>query len=321
MPDSWDFADPADETSKPPPILMTWAMVGLCVILTLLWWTSSENPGLEYLWHALRPLPDQIWAGQYYSLFTSVFIHGGIMHLAFNMMWLLRLGAILEQTLNPLAWALFFIAASVAGSCAELALSGDTGIGASGVVYAMFGLVWAGRARFPAWAAVATRDNLNLFIGWGVLCIVLTYFDLMAIANGAHAGGFIFGLAVGWLVGSTRYRIPAALLLASMAALTALSVTWMPWSGRWTAWTAGKAFEAQDYPLAIERYRRSLKLGFSREVGWENIARAYENLGNQSAATEARLHAVEARVEEVRKRLEEKPAPGLLETLRESGDK
>lgn len=294
MPDSWDFSNQSDsratEPVGTPPVLLTWAMVGLCVVLTLLWWTSAGNPTMRSVAEMLTPPADTIWEGRYHSLFTTVFIHGTLMHLGFNMLWLLRLGAILEQTLNPLIWAAFFILSAVVGSCAELLVSGHTGIGASGVVYAMFGLMWAGREAVPAWRALATRDNLKWFLGWGILCVALTYLNIMPIANGAHAGGFVFGIAVGWLIVTKRYRALAAGALALLVALNVLSVIWVPWSGTWTGWTAMQAFEEQKYELAIARFKKSMRLGYDKENAWENIARAYENLGNEAAAAEARSH-------------------------------
>src|SRR2546421_2048013 len=125
MPDSWDFTE-AKQKNEQHPTLLTWAVVALCVCLTILWWTSADNPTLQGLAATLTPTPDRIWEGRYYSLFTSVFIHGSILHLGFNMIWLLRLGAVLEQTMNPLAWVGFFIASAIVGSCAELAVTGHT---------------------------------------------------------------------------------------------------------------------------------------------------------------------------------------------------
>src|SRR5438105_13723643 len=104
MPDSWDFSNaPNRKAADQHSVLLTWAMVGLCVVLTLLWWTSADNPAFRGIFQILTPQPGTIWEGRYYSLFTTVFIHGSLMHIAFNMLWLLRLGSILEQTLNPLA--------------------------------------------------------------------------------------------------------------------------------------------------------------------------------------------------------------------------
>ena len=100
-------------------------------------------------------------------------------------------------------------------------MSGVPGIGMSGVVYAMFGLMWAGRGMYPAWGAVATQYNLRLFIGWGLFCLVATYIPALhfAVANGAHGGGFLLGLSLGFLFFAPRRRwiwaVPLALLVAA----------------------------------------------------------------------------------------------------------
>ncbi len=99
------------------------------------------------------------------------------------MIWLFQLGRILESTLSPVAYLAFIVSAAAVGSGCEVLISGTTGIGMSGVVYAMFALMWAGRGLYPAWAAVATRDNLRYFILWGLFCVGATWLHFMNIAN------------------------------------------------------------------------------------------------------------------------------------------
>src|SRR5215831_11420611 len=77
---------------------------------------------------------------------------------------------------------------------------------------------------------VATRGNLIVFVGWGLFCIVATALGWLAVANAAHAGGFLFGLAVGELAFRRRRPYLAGAALVLLATLTVASVTWMPWS-------------------------------------------------------------------------------------------
>ena len=158
-----------------------------------------------------------------WGLVTTIFVHGSWLHLLFNMLWLVQLGRILESTLHPVVYLAFILGAAAVGSACEVLVSGTTGIGMSGVVYAMFGLMWAGRGMFPVWAAVATRDNLRFFIGWGLFCVVATWFHFLSVANGAHGGGFLFGLCIGFLFFTPRRRWVWAAPLALLVGVTVFS--------------------------------------------------------------------------------------------------
>ena len=203
MPDPWDFSQSRPRQADPlaqVPIL-TYLLVALCVIITGASMLGGSQPGT--LLYALGNFgyanPEQIWNGRVWGLVTTVFIHGGVLHLLFNMLWMVQLGRILERTLPPFTYLAFLVAAAAVGSATELLVSGTTGIGMSGVVYAMFGLMWAGRGAFSSWRAVATQDNLRVFVFWGLFCVAATYFHFLSIANGAHGGGFLFGLCIGFL--------------------------------------------------------------------------------------------------------------------------
>jgi rhomboid protease GluP len=69
-----------------------------------------------------------------------------IWHLGFNLYWLVILGRDLEQALGRWKLVALFVCAAFVSSAAQLAVGGSTGIGFSGVGYAMFGLLWMGRA-------------------------------------------------------------------------------------------------------------------------------------------------------------------------------
>ena len=288
MPDNWDFPDKKRSrlvlSSDAPPVpLITYLLCSLCVMLTLAWWSASSMKGSPlYLLGSFAVVPaTEIWDGRYYGLLTSFFLHSGIMHLAFNMLWFLQLGRLLEMTLSPLAYIGFLVGAALIGSCAELAFDGQTGVGASGVVYAMFGLLWAGRGAFSEWRLVATRNNLTLFLGWGVLCVVGTWLHFMNIANAAHFGGLLFGLCLGWLFFAPR-RPLAALPLVLLAVLCGLSLTWMPWSNDWNWYRGDSAYQQKRYADALTAYQRALRTGGEPSGLWNSIGLAWLGLAEEA---------------------------------------
>jgi membrane associated rhomboid family serine protease len=246
MPDDFDYSKPrakqANKTDHGRTPVTTVLLCSLCILSTFAHYLTRPGPDpFSQLGHFMDVSADDIWNGRYDGLVTCMFLHAdfrgpGLIHILFNMMWLFQLGTFVELTIGPAWYILFVVAGAAVGSCVELAIAGTTGIGASGVVYALFGLMWAGRGRYPVWGAVANRDNMRMFIGWGLFCVVATYMGILSVANGAHAGGFLFGICVGNLCYPPRRRWIWAAPLVGLLALCALSLTYMPWSPEWAQW-------------------------------------------------------------------------------------
>lgn len=305
MPDAWDYSQP-----RPKPLakltqlpLITSVLCAACIVVTLASWTSAQLP--FPVWARIGRIgdvsPDEIWSGHWWGLLTPLFLHGDILHIAFNMMWLFPMGRLMEARLNPLVYVLFLIAAAAVGTASEMLVSHSTGIGASGVVYAMMGLMYAGRGRYPEWQSIATGNNLRLFLLWGVFCIAATALHLLNIANGAHVGGFVFGISVGWLLAAPRRQPLWAIPLAALLALNILALTWQPWSAQWTFWKAGREFKRAHYQSAVYWCKRTLAQGsdphassYNLGLAWEGVARQDLRRNNPGAARQARAQAGQA---------------------------
>jgi GlpG protein len=210
------------------------------------------------------------------------------------MQMFVQLGSVMELTMNPLHYALFLITSAVVGSGAEIAVSGQPGAGISGVVYAMAGLMWAGRSKIPAWRPVMTRYLLNVFLIWGVFCVIGTWTGTFGVANAAHFGGLLYGFAVGFLLYSQRRRPLWALVLAALIAVTVLSVTWMPWSERWTYWKASQEQAKGNYRSAIGWYEKSMRNDPRRIVAWANIATCWDQIAGQAKTANDKAGQAEA---------------------------
>lgn len=255
----------------------------LCVLITLAHSTSGASDGTAWsrLGHFTDVTPFDIWNGKHFPLFTSMFLHSdftqglGITHLLFDVIWLYQLGCLVELSIGPVWYLLFIAAAAGVGSCAELAWSSDVSIGASGVVYALFGFMWAGRYRYTEWQALATKYNLQIMIGWGVFCIAATYFGWMNIANGAHFGGLAFGYSLGMLLFSRRYRWAWLAPLAGLLALCGMAITYLPWSWEWLAWRGDKTANAQQFTRAVSFYTRAIEHGAPAKEVYGVIAAAW----------------------------------------------
>lgn len=304
MPDDFDYSQPRVRPvnfSEQTPFV-TYALVGLCVLATIPGLLGGL-PGTPYgrLAHALAPPVEAVWDGQYSAFLTSAFVHGSFFHLLFNMVWLWQLGRLVEISLGSARYVLLFVAAAFVGAGAEIAVDGQTGVGASGVVYALFGMLWAGRGRDPAWRMIATNDNLRLFVGWGLFCVAATYFHLLNIANAAHGAGFLFGLSVGHLFYAPRRRPLWAVPLVLLLTLSVLSAVWVPWSAEWNFWKGNQQFERKNYAQAIAWYEKSQTRGADAgptgrniSLAWESLALEREERGDHAGAEAAMKQAKQA---------------------------
>lgn len=160
------------------------------------------------------------------TLVTSLFIHGGLVHLFGNMIYLWVFGGLVEDVLGHGRYLAFFIICGVIGSLTHTAFfpqSPIPSIGASGCIAGVLGafLVLRPRARivtlFPLvvyWAMAEVRAivflpvwfALQFFNGFMALAAAARTQTAVGIAWWAHVGGFVFGAAVGLGLRGLRRR-------------------------------------------------------------------------------------------------------------------
>ncbi len=189
---------------------------------------------------------DEIWNGKWWGLFSAASQHFGFIHLAFNMLWLYRLGTAIERAFGSLACLGLILGAAFVSSGFQMAVTVNpltASAGMSGVVYAMAGFLWTGWRREPGVVDFFNASTARFFLGWQVLCFLLTWSNIMPIANTAHLSGLAFGLALGALVGFKGYKrlIGANLATLMIFAVVAMLKFGAPWSPVWHAHMAYRA--------------------------------------------------------------------------------
>jgi membrane associated rhomboid family serine protease len=138
--------------------------------------------------------------GEWWRLVTAGFLHVGIMHVAFNMLILYRLGEMLEPALGRIRFSVLYLASLLAGSAGALLLSPDTNtVGASGAVFGLLGAAVVGYRRRGV-------DPLQTDIGSLLVINVILTFVIPRISIGGHLGGLVGGALVGWLLLETKDR-------------------------------------------------------------------------------------------------------------------
>ena len=147
------------------------------------------------------------------TLFTSMFMHGSLLHLAGNMLFLWIFGNNVEDSMGRVKFVLFYVLGGIAALALQTVLDPDAAVptvGASGAISGVLGgyLLLYPRARIvtlifiPPFIAPILLPALVVIVFWfgqqllfGALEMVQPAGEGGGVAYGAHVGGFVFGLA------------------------------------------------------------------------------------------------------------------------------
>jgi membrane associated rhomboid family serine protease/Flp pilus assembly protein TadD len=139
--------------------------------------------------------------GQWWRLLTCVFVHGGLLHIAFNMWCLWDLGALAESIYGHWTFGAVYLITGVLASLVSLWWNPHVlSVGASGAIFGIAGALVAsfylGEFSLPSAAIKGTLRSLVLFVGYNL------FFGTVAhgIDNAAHIGGLVSGLILGALI-------------------------------------------------------------------------------------------------------------------------
>jgi membrane associated rhomboid family serine protease len=142
-----------------------------------------------------RDFPE-ISAGEVWRLVTPIFLHGGVLHLLFNMLWLYQLGGAIETNEGSLYLAAFTVGAAAIVDTLQYLVSGPLFLGMSGIVYAFLGYIWM-MARYKAGTRYfVARETVIIMLFWIVICFTPL---MQGVANTEHVAGLLLGVAFGFL--------------------------------------------------------------------------------------------------------------------------
>ncbi len=135
---------------------------------------------------------------------TSVFLHGGLMHLLFNSFALLMFGPRLERKVGGRSFLMMFLLAGIAGNILYFAtivfgiIPAVPALGASGAIYGILGAL---SVLFPKMVIYFWYVPLNIRVAtvlWILIETMGAFNPGSGIANAAHLGGLVFGILFGY---------------------------------------------------------------------------------------------------------------------------
>ena len=151
--------------------------------------------------------------GEYWRLLTPVFLHFGVLHLAFNTLWLWELGRRIEAARGRLTLLAVLVLTGAGGNIAQYLFGGGVMFGGmSGVIYGLLGYAWVWNRVSGAPGLALPRGLMPVMLGWLVLCMsgVVEAIGFGAIANAAHGAGLAIGALLGLGAALLYSRPPAA---------------------------------------------------------------------------------------------------------------
>jgi GlpG protein len=152
----------------------------------------------------------KIRQGEVWRLISPCILHGGLLHILFNMIWVWVLCRPVEQRIGFFRTFLFSLAIAIGSNTAQYLMGGPFFLGYSGVVMGLAGFIWSRQQKAP-WEGYPIQRSTLLFLTLFVLAMFALQFAIfilqlfsdvqfpLNIANTAHISGGIFGVLLGRL--------------------------------------------------------------------------------------------------------------------------
>ena len=197
--------------------VVTYVLVGLNVLMFLLELSAGDDFIQRWAFIPAAFAADP--AGNFITIFTAMFMHGGWLHLLGNMLFLWIFGDNVEDRLGHAKFLVFYLLAGIAGTLAQFALaphSSVPNVGASGAIAGVLGAyilmfpqsrvnVLLGRqiVAMPAVIVLGMWIVLQLVSGVGTIAYTDESANVGGVAYMAHIGGFAAGFLMAFLLRGT----------------------------------------------------------------------------------------------------------------------
>jgi membrane associated rhomboid family serine protease len=188
---------------------LTYALLAINIGIFLLQYLMPEFYEENILFAGFSYTTGILRDKEFYRLFTAMFLHANLAHLALNMLSLYSIGASVERYFGHLRFILIYLLGGILGSLLMLFVS-EAGLGASGAIFAIFGAqivflylhrgLFGEMARAQMWRSIWIM-GFNFLAGFAInIGSQATGANIM-VGNAAHIGGAIGGAVLAWFIG------------------------------------------------------------------------------------------------------------------------
>jgi len=209
-----------DDSAERTVPVVTYALIALNVLVFFL----ELNGGDQFIqqWSVVPRRLTENPGGDFITIFTSMFMHGGWLHLGGNMLYLWIFGDNVEDRFGHAKFIVFYLLCGVAATLAQVAFSTGSNVPNLGASGAIAGVLAAYLILFP-------KGNVKVLMGRSVVpmpaLVVIGLWIVLQFINGvgsitqsaetggvaymAHIGGFVAGLVLTFVFGGRRTEAPA----------------------------------------------------------------------------------------------------------------
>jgi rhomboid protease GluP len=231
-PGLWGYGPSLQRVFGAQANIVTWivaACVGLYVLglaldvqgaLQSRGWLSFLSPSGMALYRLGMTGGGSVFGPRWFTLLTAIYLHGGLLHIFFNMMWIRQLGADAQRLYGAARFFILFTLTGAAGFLLSSLHGARFSLGASGAIFGLLGamIVYTRRHRATL-GDLASRQVLQ----WALILLIFGFMT-PGVDNLAHLGGFASGFLLGLRLPSLEEKRPSRLEQLVALGLLALTV-------------------------------------------------------------------------------------------------
>lgn len=208
---------PLIERIKRSPVTFALALINVVVFAWVEHVGSSLDVGTLLRFGAVERT--HVLSGEVWRVVTPMFLHIGIVHLAWNTYASFGFCTVVESVLGRMRFLAVYLVSGIGGAALSALVWSKVGAGASGAMFGIVGATFALRYRVLGSAALLAKDRyvrsmLSQIVMWTILGVVA-----LSVDHAAHFGGLVFGVLGGLAATSRRRVLPWIVLGAMLGAL------------------------------------------------------------------------------------------------------
>jgi membrane associated rhomboid family serine protease len=184
------------ESIKSSNIILTFVLILINTVMLILTYLSGGLDESDIMKYGQMSSDAVFGMGEYYRLYTSMFLHYGIAHLASNALFLYVFGSSVERYYGKLKFLFIYLCSGLVGGLVFCLFSEGVAVGASAAVFGLVGAMLSYSLKVKR--SVDGRDTYFMIL-FAVISICSGFLS-DNIANSAHIGGFICGALAGFVL-------------------------------------------------------------------------------------------------------------------------